>query len=71
MSTLSIHDIQGISAFNNTVRVPVGHKLEVAENLKIPVHTNSTRPTGAIGTLGFNSEGGELEIYDGTSWVSI
>ncbi len=71
MSTLSIHDIQGLSAFNNTVRVPVGHKLEVAENLKIPVHTNSTRPTGAIGTLGFNSEGGELEIYDGTSWVSI
>ena len=71
MSILSIHDIQGISAFNNTVRIPSGHKLDVAENLKIPVHNNSNRPSGTQGNLGFNSETNELEIYDGSQWSSI
>lgn len=71
MSILSIHDIQGISAFNNTVRIPNGHKLDVAENLKIPVHNNSNRPSGTQGNLGFNSETNELEIYDGSGWQAI
>ena len=71
MSTLSIHDIQGISAFSNTVRIPSGHKLDIAENLKIPVHNNTNRPSGTQGNLGFNSETNELEIYDGSQWSSI
>ena len=72
MSTLSVHDIQGISAYSNTIRVPSGHTLDVegslkASNFAMPVWTNDTRPsTGlSIGSVGFNTDLGLLEIYGG------
>ena len=35
MSTLSLHDLQGISAFSNKIRVPSGHRLTFDGALKL------------------------------------
>ena len=33
MSTLNIHDLQGISAYSNVIRVPTGHSLNTVGNI--------------------------------------
>ena len=63
MSTISVHDIQGFSTYNNTVRIPNGHKLDIDGDLVVPSHTTSTRPASELGAIGFNSQTGELEVY--------
>ena len=71
MSTLSVHDLQGISAYSNTVRVPSGHTLDIDENLKIPTWTTATRPASPVnGLLGFNTETYILELYFG-QWFTL
>lgn len=73
MSILSVHDIQGISAYNNTIRVPSGHVLNVAgrlnidERLKIPVWSDATRPTDnlSVGDIGWNTDLESAELYGG------
>ena len=72
MSQLSVHDILGLSAYSNKIRIPSGHALEVEGNLKFPVWTSSTRPSGPeTGSLGYNSETAVLELYNGTAWVNV
>ena len=75
MSVISVHDVQGFSTYNNTVRIPNGHKLDIAGDLVLPVHTTSTRPTAELGAIGFNSQTGELEVYveiNGTNqWYAL
>ena len=63
MSTISVHDIQGFSTYSNTVRIPNGHKLDIAGDLKVPSHTTSGRPSAEVGAFGFNTTTGELEVY--------
>ena len=71
MSILSVHDIQGISAHNNTIRIPSAHTLDVNSKLKIPVWTTSTRPSSPVdGFIGYNSETFVLEIYVG-QWFTL
>lgn len=77
MSILSVRDIQGLAAFNSTVRLPSGHNLEtngkliVNGTIKIPVWTTSTRPAAPeIGLFGYNSTDKILEIYNGTEWIA-
>ena len=72
MSILSIHDLQGITAFSNKIRVPSGHSLQVEGTLKLPVWTNSTRPSSPeVGMLGYNSESKITEIWTGIEWGNI
>ncbi len=78
MSILSVRDIQGLSAFSNTVRLPSGHNLEtngkltINGSLKIPVWTTATRPSVLeIGSLGYNTTLEVLEMYSGTAWVAL
>lgn len=72
MSTLSVHDILGLSAYNNKIRIPSGHSLDVEGNLKFPTWTTSTRPSGPeTGSLGYNTETAVLELYNGTAWVEV
>lgn len=80
MSILSVHDLQGIASYNNTVRVPSGHNLDIygeliaSGTLKVPVWTTETRPSPPeIGYIGFNSSESVAEVYTGTEngWVSI
>ena len=64
MSTISVHDVKGFSTYNNTVRIPNGHKLDIAGDLKVPSHTTATRPTNlGVGALGFNTTLQVLEVY--------
>ena len=63
MSTISVHDVQGFSTYNNTVRIPNGHKLDIAGDFVVPTHTTSTRPTAEVGAIGFNTTLEVLEIY--------
>ena len=86
MSSLSVHDINGISTYGNEVRIPSGSNLNVQgeidvttldinTRLDLPVWTNSTRPSNpAIGTMGYNNDTNEtkrMEFYNGTEWVEI
>jgi hypothetical protein len=72
MSILSVHDLQGISAYNNKIRVPSGHQLDVDGALKLPTWTDSTRPAAPeVGLVGYNTESGRTELYDGEDWVLI
>ena len=72
MSTLSVHDILGLSAYSNKIRIPSGHALEIDGSLKFPTWTSSTRPSGPeTGSLGYNTETAVLELYNGTAWVNV
>jgi hypothetical protein len=80
MSILSVHDLQGISAYSNTIRVPTGHNLEtygklVANGtLKVPSWQTTGRPaTPEVGMIGYNLTLKVTEIYTGSEkgWVSI
>ena len=72
MSQLSVHDILGLSAYSNKIRIPSGHALEIDGSLKFPTWTSSTRPSGPeTGSLGYNTETAVLELYNGTAWVNV
>ena len=72
MSQLTVHDIVGLSTYQNKIRIPSGHELEVDEKMKVPVWTTSTRPSGPeIGLFGYNTTLKVAEIYDGSEWSPI
>lgn len=78
MSILSVHDLQGIAAYSNTVRVPTGHNLDVngkftaSSEMTLPVWTEATRPASPdLGSFGYNTDLAALEYYDGTDWLGV
>ena len=86
MSSLNVHDINGISTYGNEVRIPSGSNLnvvgevdaatvDISTRLDLPVWTNATRPSNpATGTMGYNDDPDDtkrMEFYNGTEWVEI
>ena len=86
MSSLNVHDINGISTYGNEVRIPSGSSLnvqgdldvgsiDVGTRLELPVWTDATRPSNpALGTIGYNDDNNNvkrLEFYDGNDWVEV
>ena len=70
MSSLSLRDLQGISQYNNKIRIPSGHTLTFDGDMKVPVWTTATRPVAPeTGLVGWNTTTDLLEIYDGNTWV--
>lgn len=70
MSTLSVHDLQGIGSFSNTVRVPSGHTLDVEGRFSIPNYTSATRPSSpSAGEMILNTDNGTLEVWTGAYWA--
>ena len=69
MSTINVHDIQGLSTYANNVRLPNGHQLRIDGTIKLPEWTTSTRPSGEIGQIGWNGELGRFEAYTGVKWI--
>ena len=59
MSSLSVHNLQGISTYSNTVEVPIGHRLSIGAGAKftLPTYTLAQRPSSnqVIGELIFTS----------------
>lgn len=70
MSILTVHDIQGLSSYNNKVRIPSGHSLKVDGGLELPIYTNTTKPASGSGpgAIIYNSDLSAIEIWDGTQW---
>lgn len=74
MSILTVRDIQGLAAYNNTVTIPSGHIFDVQGNLKVPTFTTATRPsTSTVGLVGFNTTTSTVQIYTGSTngWVDV
>ena len=79
MSSLTVKDILGLAAYNNTISIPTGNDLEVADKitvgeLVIPVWTSSTRPSNpAVGNVGYNSQEGfqKIEYWTGSEWLGV
>ena len=46
-------------------------KIEGGGALVLPVGNDTDRPQGEIGMIRYNSLSAEIEIFNGTSWVSI
>ncbi len=72
MSSLSLHDLQGISTYSNTIRIPSGHRLDMQGTAKLPTWTDATKPgSPAVGDVGYNTSTATLEFYDGEDWLQI
>jgi hypothetical protein len=72
MSQLSVHDIVGLSAYDNKIRIPSGHMLELNGNMKVPVWTEGSKPQNPeTGLFGYNTTLGVAELYDGNEWVTV
>lgn len=79
MSSLSVKDIIGLAAHNNTISIPSGNTLQVADKmtvgeLEIPVWTTGTRPSNpSVGNIGFNQsdEVQKIEYWSGTDWLGV
>lgn len=73
MSIISLRQLQGLAQHNNEIIVPSGHKLNIDGNLKLPVWSDSTRPSSpSVGSFGYNTDRFVLEIYSSDlEWVDI
>jgi hypothetical protein len=72
MSTLSVHDLQGFSTYNNTIRVPAGHQLSVEGKMTLPTYTIFTRPsTGVDGELIYLSDSKSIQVWNGSFWSVV
>jgi hypothetical protein len=65
-SGLNFETLRAQSGSN--ILIPAGHVFEAHGNVKIPNWTNSNRPTGEVGKIGYNTSQGYVEFYDGTEW---
>ena len=71
MSTLSLHDLQGISAFSNKIRVPSGHRLTFDGALKLRnISTANLPATGnEEGDIVYNTDTKQISIWTGAAWT--
>ena len=58
MSTLSVHNLQGIATYSNKIAIPSGHKLgEGTGELRIPNYAGNAKPSNPeVGDLIMNSK---------------
>lgn len=73
MSTLQVHNLQGLPTYNNEIVIPSGSTLNVSGGaMKMATWGNSSRPPSpANGTFGINTDEGAVEFYDGTTWQNV
>jgi len=72
MSTLTVRDIQGLSTYSNTVRVPSGNTLNIEGKFKLPTFTTTTLPSsGSVGEMVFETSYGIPLFWNGTAWVTV
>lgn len=74
MSILTVHDIQGLSAYSNKVRIPSGHALEIQSGakFKLPGYDQANRPSSAeVGELIINTTTLNVEVWTGDAWYPI
>ena len=71
MSTLSLHNLQGIATYNNKIEVPAGHKLTTqAGQFRLPNYAANNRPgSPEIGDLIVVTDTATLEVWTGDRWA--
>ena len=71
MSTLSVHNLQGISAYNNKIGIPAGHKLgEGTGEFRLPNYPSNAKPSSPeVGDVILNSTTATLEVWTGDRWA--
>ena len=62
-----------VSGSNTTFEVTGTGYFEFSDpyGVVLPVGGNATRPTGVTGMVRYNTDDERVELYDGTSWVSV
>ena len=68
-STIKNNVAGAVTVFENTGNGYV--KFDGSQGIVLPVGGNATRPTGATGMIRFNTDDSRVELYDGTTWVSV
>jgi len=68
-STIKNNVADAVTVFENTGNGYV--KFDGSQGVVLPVGGNATRPTGATGMIRFNTDDSRVELYDGTTWVSV
>ena len=68
-STIKNTVSDAVTVFENTGNGYV--KFDGTQGLVLPVGDNATRPSGVQGMIRFNTNDSRVELYDGTSWVSV
>ena len=74
MSTLSVRNLQGISAYSNTILVPSSHSLKIDGGLQLPNYATSSLPaTGTSGQIVYDSTTKTVKYWNTTtsSWSNI
>ena len=71
MSTLSVHNLQGISTYSNKIEIPAGHKLSgAAGQFRLPNYPGNSKPSNPeIGDVILNSTTATLEVWTGDRWA--
>ena len=71
MSTLSVHNLQGISTYSNKIEIPAGHKLSgAAGQFRLPNYADGSKPSNPeLGDLILNSTTATLEVWTGDRWA--
>ena len=71
MSTLSVHNLQGIATYNNKIAIPAGHKLgEGTGELRVPNYADNAKPSNPeVGDIILNSTIATLEVWTGDRWA--
>lgn len=71
MSTIIVRDIKGYSANNYNIKVSQNNILDIQSEMILPKWDSSTRPNiPEVGMIGYNTESGNFEVYDGDIWGS-
>ena len=68
-STIKNNVADAVTVFENTGNGYV--KFDGSQGIVLPVGGNATRPTDATGMIRFNTDDSRVELYDGTTWVSV
>jgi len=68
-STIKNTVADAVTVFENTGDGYV--KFDGSQGVVLPVGGNATRPTGETGMIRFNTDDSRVELYDGTTWVSV
>ena len=72
MSTINVHDLQGLSTYSNNVRLPSGHQMKIEGTIRLPEWTTANRPSvPEVGQVGFNTELARYEGYNGNDWIAM
>ena len=71
MSTLSVHNLQGIAAYSNKIEIPSGHKFTTAAGqFRIPNYAAASKPSSPeVGDVILNTDTATLEVWTGDRWA--